>query len=53
MKDEEILNIIDNALENKQKLKEMSEYLYKKINEEHNLQKATEDFNDILSQIIM
>ena len=39
MNDEEILNIIDNALSNKNKLLEMSDRLYNKVHEEHNLYK--------------
>jgi hypothetical protein len=52
MSDEEILNIIDNALSNKDKLLEMSDRLYNKVHEEHNLYKAEESFNKIIEDII-
>ena len=51
MCDEEIINIIDNALLDKNKLNEMSERLYNKIYEEHNLDKAVCDFNNIIDKI--
>jgi len=52
MNDDEILNIIDNALSNKDKLFEMSERLYNKIREEHNLHKAQESFNEVIKDIL-
>jgi hypothetical protein len=51
MDDEEILNIIDEALKDKQKLLDISESFYKKIHEDHNLSKACENFNEILDKI--
>ena len=47
MSEEEILNIIDNALFDKNKLNEISERLYKIVHTEHNLDKATENFDNI------
>ena len=47
-----IINIIDNALSNKQKLLEMSEQFYTKIHEEHNLYKAVENCNEIIDYIL-
>ena len=52
MSEEEILNIIDNALSNKDKLLEMSDRLYNKVHEEHNLYKAKESFNKVIDDII-
>ena len=52
MNEEEIINIIDNALSNKDKLNEMSERLYNKVHNEHNLQKAQESFNNLFSELI-
>ena len=52
MSDDEIINIIDNALLDKQKLIDMSERFYKKIHEEHNLTKARENFDDLIDKII-
>ena len=52
MSEEEIITIIDNALSNKDKLNEMSNRLYAKIHNEHNLQKAQEDFNNLISSLI-
>ena len=51
MSDEEIIDIIDNALSDKNKLNEISERLYNKIHEEHNLDKAVNDFNKIIDKI--
>jgi hypothetical protein len=52
MSDEEIINIIDMALENKDKLLKMSETIYNKVHEEHNLNKAQESFNKTIDDII-
>jgi hypothetical protein len=52
MSDNEILSIIDNALQNKAKLEEMADKLYDKIREEHNLDRALESFNDVIKQIL-
>lgn len=52
MSEEEILNIIDNALGDKDKLLEMSDRLYNKVHEEHNLNKAKECFNNVIDDII-
>ncbi len=52
MTDEEILNIIDEALSNKDKLLEMSDRLYNKVHEEHNLYKAQESFNNVINKLI-
>jgi len=48
MSNEEILDIIDNALANKDKLLEMSKRMYNKVHEEHNLNKAQDSFNKII-----
>ena len=53
MDDTEIINIIDNALSDKQKLLDMSNTFYKKIHEEHNLLKALDNFNELLDKIIL
>jgi hypothetical protein len=47
MPEEEIINIIDKALSDKEKLNEMSERLYEKIHTEHNFDKAINDFNNL------
>ena len=47
MSEEEIINIIDDALSNKDNLNIMSERLYEKIHTEHNFDKAINDFNNI------
>ena len=52
MNEEEIINIIDNALSDKNKLNEMSNRLYQKVHNEHNLQKAQESFNNLFSKLI-
>jgi hypothetical protein len=52
MSDDEILLIIDNALQNKRKLAEMADRLYDKVRVEHNLNKAVESFNNIITQIL-
>jgi len=51
MLEEEIINIIDNALNNKEKLNEMSERLYEKIHTEHNFDKAIIDFNNVFEKL--
>jgi hypothetical protein len=53
MSDDEILSIIDNALQNKDKLKEMADRLYDKVKYEHNLDKALNDFNNIIINKIL
>jgi hypothetical protein len=52
MSNEEILNIIDNALANKDKLLEMSKRIYNKVHEKHNLNKAQESFNKTIDNIL-
>jgi hypothetical protein len=52
MTEDEIINIIDNALSNKDKLNEMSERLYNKVHNEHNLEKAQESFNNVIEDIL-
>jgi hypothetical protein len=52
MSEEEIINIIDNALSDKKKLNEMSLLLYKKVHDEHNFNKAVENFNNVFDDII-
>jgi hypothetical protein len=52
MKDEQIIKIIDDALSDKNKLMEMSQQLYNKVHEEHNLDKALENFNEVVANII-
>jgi hypothetical protein len=52
MSEDEIIVIIDNALSDKNKLNEMSERLYQKIHNEHNLQKGQDDFNILVNKII-
>ena len=51
MSDDEILSIIDDALKNKDKLAEMADRIYDKVRAEHNLDKAVESFNDVITQI--
>ena len=51
MTDEEILNIIDSALNDKEKLVTMSNILYEKVQNEHHLNKAVENFKNIIDQI--
>jgi len=52
MDDNEIINIIDNALANKQKLLEISDILYKKVHSEHNLIEASKNFDYNIDLII-
>jgi hypothetical protein len=52
MSDDEILAIIDNALENKVKLAEMADRLYDKVRAEHNLDKAVESFNGVIKEVL-
>jgi hypothetical protein len=52
MSDDEILAIIDNALQNKVKLAEMADRLYDKVRAEHNLDKAVESFNSIIKKVL-
>ena len=51
MSDDMILSIIDSYLQNKKQLAEMSNKIYNKIRNEHNLDKALEDFNYIIKSI--
>jgi len=51
MSDDMILSIIDRYLQNKKQLAEMSNKIYNKIRNEHNLDKALEDFNYIIKSI--
>jgi len=52
MEDDEIIRIIDDALSNKKKLLEMSSQLYKRVHEEHNFNRAVENFNRIIDSLI-
>lgn len=52
MSDDEILSIIDNALQNKVKLEEMADRIYDKVREEHHLDKALVSFNNIFKQVL-
>jgi hypothetical protein len=52
MEDEQIIKIIDDALSDKNKLLEMSERLYKKVHEEHNLEKASECFEQVIDNLL-
>jgi hypothetical protein len=52
MTEEEILEKIDDALANKNKLIEMSERMYHKIQNEHNLKQAQICFNSVIDKII-
>jgi len=52
MEDEKIIKIIDDALSDKKKLEEMSERLYKRVHEEHNFDKAIENFNEVMDKIL-
>ena len=52
MDEDQIVQIIENALADKVKLEEMSERLYKKVHEEHNLRKASENFERVIDDII-
>jgi len=52
MSDDEILAIIDNALQNKVKLEEMAYRLYDKVRADHNLDKAVESFNNLIKKVL-
>jgi len=52
MSDDEILAIIDNALQNKVKLEEMADRLYDKVRADHNLDKAVESFNNLIKKVL-
>lgn len=52
MEDEQIIKIIDEALADKKKLGEMSERMYEKVHKEHNLDKATESFEQVIDEIL-
>ncbi len=52
MSDDEILKTIDNALADKNKLEEMSNRIYNKVREEHNLDKALESFNRLFNEVL-
>ena len=52
MSDDEILSIIDNALQNKNRLIEMADRMYNKVISEHNLDKSIDDFNNIIDQVL-
>lgn len=52
MDDETIVKIIDDALSDKKRLLEMSESLCKKIHQEHNLLKASENFSQIVDHLL-
>jgi hypothetical protein len=52
MDDETIVKIIDDALSDKQRLLYMSKSLCKKIHQEHNLLKASENFSQIIDRLL-
>ena len=52
MDDETIVKIIDDALSDKKQLLDMSERLCKKIHQEHNLMKASENFSQIIDNLV-
>jgi hypothetical protein len=52
MEDDLIIKIIDDALADKTKLLEMSNRLYKKVHKEYNLDKAVENFNEVMDGIL-
>jgi hypothetical protein len=52
MDDETIIRIIDDALSDKRKLLDMSERLCRKIHNEHNLLKASENFSQIIHRLL-
>jgi hypothetical protein len=52
MDDETIIRIIDDALSDKRKLLDMSERLYRKVHNEHNLLKASENFSQIIHSLL-
>jgi hypothetical protein len=52
MDDETIVRIIDDALSDKRRLLDMSESLCKKIHQEHNLLKASENFSQIVDHML-
>lgn len=52
MQEEVILDTIDNALANKEKLLEMSQNLHDRVHAEHNLECASEDFDNVISGLI-
>lgn len=51
MSDEKILNIIDKALENKDKLWEMTKRLGDRVHEEYNLEAGTKNMDDVFTSI--
>lgn len=51
MTDDQIINIIDNALSNKEDLELKSSRLYEKIKNQHNLNMSIESFNNIVTKI--
>jgi hypothetical protein len=52
MDDETIIRIIDDALSDKRKLLDMSERLCRKVHNEHNLLKASENFSQIIHRLL-
>lgn len=52
MSDEEILNIIDNALDNKEKLWEMTKRLGDRVHCEYNLDEGTKNMDEVFEKII-
>jgi hypothetical protein len=52
MMDDEIIKIIDDALNDKKKLSEMCERLHNKVHLEHNLNNAIDDFDTIIDAIL-
>jgi hypothetical protein len=52
MDDETIVRIIDDALSDKKRLLDMSERLCRKIHNEHNLLKASENFSQIIDHLL-
>jgi uncharacterized protein (DUF1919 family) len=52
MSDDEIINIIDKALADKKNLERMSNRIYEKVHQEHNLDKALESFNKVFNEVL-
>jgi hypothetical protein len=52
MTDDEIINIIDQALLNKEDLELKSSRIYEKVRNEHNLEMALQSFNNIINKIV-
>ena len=52
MSDEEILNIIDKSLEDKQKLQEMISKLGDRIHNEYSLKESVKDMDEVYDEIL-